>query len=251
MIIIDSWSGRLGNNVLQLVRAIHYASVRGYSHVHFPRHDIFTSTDIAVSHSSGVQIPQRDSFFSLKKFNITDPEPYHMRSIFQTYIKPIMCISFSCTPMPDNILFMHVRSGDTFSLYPHSAYVPAPLYFYTTAMKSFQNGVLVYEDMQNPCVEYLHRDSRVVTQSSSLTQDIQTLMKARHLAMGFGTFGFLIYLMNMNLKTLYIPKYVMDELPAGSWGDITLHIVDLPNYTAVGDWKNTPEQYTLITTFMV
>jgi hypothetical protein len=77
--------------------------------------------------------------------------------------------------------------------------------------------------------------------SSSLENDIGELCRATNLVIGFGTFGYMIYLMNSGLNMLYIPKYVLEELPEGPW-DITLNIIDLPNYIKCGEWKNTAAQ---------
>ena len=79
-------------------------------------------------------------------------------------------------------------------------------------------------------------------QSSSLINDVEELCCSSNLAIGFGTFGFLIYLINDKLQNLYIPSYVLNELPEGEWGEITLNVIDLPNYIKCGDWKNTEEQ---------
>ena len=74
--------------------------------------------------------------------------------------------------------------------------------------------------------------------------------------MGLGIFGFLIYFMNDNLKTLYIPRYTVEKqlgLDPDSdinWGpDITVHIIDLPNYIPCGQWYNTPEQRRFMITY--
>ena len=56
--------------------------------------------------------------------------------------------------------------------------------------------------------------------------------------------------MNTNLKNLYIPEYFIDELPDGPWGDdVNLHIIDLPNYIKVGEWKNSVEQRKFMLTY--
>ena len=67
---------------------------------------------------------------------------------------------------------------------------------------------------------------------------------AGSLVIGFGTFGSLLYLMNTKLKNLYIPKYACDVLIKGTeWGEnINVHIIDIPDYIKVGDWKNTQQQ---------
>ena len=60
---------------------------------------------------------------------------------------------------------------------------------------------------------------------------------------GFGTFGFLLYLMNPHLKNLFVPDFFVNELPKGHFGDdINVHIINLPNYIKVGEWKNSEEQ---------
>ena len=41
---------------------------------------------------------------------------------------------------------------------------------------------------------------------------------------------------------IYIPKYVIEELPKGNWGDVRINIIDLPNYIKCGEWKNTIQQ---------
>ena len=65
-------------------------------------------------------------------------------------------------------------------------------------------------------------------------------------------FGFLLYLINVNLKNLYIPKYFIDELPKGNWGnDLNVHIIDLPGYIKVGEWKNTKEQQKVMLDYYV
>ena len=47
--------------------------------------------------------------------------------------------------------------------------------------------------------------------------------------------------MNPYLKNIYIPDYF--RLYDGSYGEnIHVHIIDLPNYINVGEWKNTKEQ---------
>ena len=66
---------------------------------------------------------------------------------------------------------------------------------------------------------------------------------------GFGTFGLLLYFINDTLKNIYIPKYVIEELPKGNWGEVTLNIIDLPNYIKCGEWKNTIEQKNIMLTY--
>ena len=80
-----------------------------------------------------------------------------------------------------------------------------------------------------------------------MEDDLKILGSAQNIVIGFGTFGFLLYLMNTNLTNLYLPKYFVDELPKGEWGsDIKVTIVELPGYIKVGDWINSAEQRKLM-----
>jgi hypothetical protein len=93
MLIIEVWVGRTGNNILQLVRAIHYAVINSHNSIHFQQHSLLTSNIITlenIENSNKSQIS--DTFFSLKKYNIIDPEPYVMKEYFQKYVKPIFKI---------------------------------------------------------------------------------------------------------------------------------------------------------------
>jgi len=49
--------------------------------------------------------------------------------------------------------------------------------------------------------------------------------------------------MNPYLKNLYIPDFFINKLPKGEWGDdIEVHIIELPNYIKLGEWKFNEEQ---------
>jgi hypothetical protein len=51
------------------------------------------------------------------------------------------------------------------------------------------------------------------------------LANINNLIIGFGTFGFLLYLMNPYLKNLYIPDFFVNELPEGKWVMISKFIL--------------------------
>ena len=102
---------------------------------------------------------------------------------------------------------------------------------------------MICEDTLNPCINELMKLDNVEYTSTTLENDLKILCTAQNLVIGFGTFGFLLYLMNTNLKNLYLPKYFVNELPDGNWGtDIKIHIIELPNYIKVGEWRNSVEQ---------
>ena len=246
MLIIQSWSGRTGNNILQIIRAIHYAIINSHNSIQFQQHSLLTSNIITLENIENINKSQiSDTFFSLKKYNIIDPEPYIMKEYFQKYIKPIFKIQTENNNdvTNDKIIHIHFRGGDIFLSNPHKAYVQPPLSYYKNITKEYDNTILVCEDKKNPCINEILKQENVEYISNTLEKDLSILSNVSNLVIGFGTFGFLLYLMNPYLKNLYIPDFFVNELPKGSWGnDIKVRIIELPNYIKVGDWKNNVEQ---------
>jgi hypothetical protein len=245
MLIINYWKGRTGNNILQIIRAIHYAIVHNHDSIRFEPHSLLNKCEIIVELDNSNNEKIIDTFFSLKKYNIIDPEPYIMKDYFQKYIISIFKIQVDTTLIKNNdkTIYIHFRGGDIFSSNPHSAYVQPPLSYYKNIINDYDSIKLVCEDKKNPCINLLLKQENVEYISNTLEKDLSTLSNVSNLIIGFGTFSFLLYLMNTNLKNLFIPDFFVNELPKGEWGnDINVHIIDFPNYIKVGEWKNTNEQ---------
>ena len=246
MLIVNNWFGRTGNNILQLIRAIHYAKINNHNNIKFNKHSLLNKCEIIIELDTNITINNTsviDTFFSLKKFDIIDPEPYIMKKYFQKYIKPIYFNYDNKLLISKDALYIHFRGGDIFSKNPHNAYVQPPLSYYTNIINDYNAIKMVCEDKNNPCINELLKIDKVEYISNTLKEDLSLLSNASNVVIGFGTFGFLLYLMNINLKNLYIPGYFANELPKGDWGnDIKVHVINLPNYIKVGDWKNSVEQ---------
>ena len=250
MLNIQSWSGRTGNNILQIIRAIHYAIINNHNSIKFQQHSLLTSNIIKLENIENINKSQiNDTFFSLKKYNIIDPAPYIMKEYFQKYVKPIFKIQLENNNHVNNdkIIHIHFRGGDIFSNNRNKAYVQPPLSYYKNIINDYDSIKLVCEDKNNPCINELLKQKNVEYISNTLEKDLSILSNVSNLVIGFGTFGFLLYLMNPKLKNLYIPDFFVKELPKGSWGnDINVHIINLPNYIKVGDWEFNKEQRKLM-----
>ena len=250
MLIIQSWSGRTCNNILQIIRAIHYAVINSHNSIQFQQHSLLTSNIITLENIENINKSQiNDTFFSLKKYNIIDPEPYIMKEYFQKYVKSIFKIQIENNNVieNDNNIYIHFRGGDIFSSNPHKAYVQPPLSYYKNIINDYDNTILVCEDKKNPCINELLKQENIEYISNTLENDLSILSNVSNLVIGFGTFGFLLYLMNPCLKNLYIPDFFINELPKGEWGnDIKVHVINLPNYIKVGEWKFNKEQRKLM-----
>ena len=81
--IITEWTGRLGNNILQIIRCIHYALLNNHSLIIFQEHHLLNENKInlEIISNENTNIIKKDNFFSLKKFNMNDIEPIIMKLI--------------------------------------------------------------------------------------------------------------------------------------------------------------------------
>lgn len=241
MIIIDKWTGGLGNNILQLIRAIYYGKdIDKHYLVKYPNHKFLKGNQIRIEEGNNSLI-MKDSFFYLWKFGVKDPSPLKMKQLFNEYIREIFLIKAGDTDKSD-ILYIHIRSGDIFTGNgTHSFYVQPPLSYYMRCIEKYDKSVIVYENDKNPCISKLKELDNITSISSSISQDLTKLSKARDLVIGFGTFGMLIYFLAEGIEKIYIPKYCLDQLPKGNWG-VELVVWDLVGYIKCGEWKNSVDQ---------
>jgi len=257
MLIISSWYGRLGNNVLQLIRAIYFAQVHGYSQIVFPIHNMLESRCIYLSEIPDSKEPIRDIFFYLNHLGLGDPTPIVMKKIFQQYISDIFRVKCLEETFENNKIHFHIRGGDIFSdPRPHPWYVQPPLSYYTKIMAEYDKTTLVCEDKLNPCISKLMElgldDIEYV--SKTTIEDLSLLCNAKNVAIGYSSFGFLVYLINTQMKNFYLPSYFAEHSFGCSsveeWVDeefsTKIHIIHISNYIKLGNWKNTVEQRRLM-----
>lgn len=257
IVCIDNWFGRLGNNILQIIRAIHYGIHKECNEIIFPSNIFLTDTKIKISNKKNINevIKDKNNFFYIDLYNLPRLEPIDMKNIYIKYIKPIQQKNLEQkTSHPDD-LYIHIRSGDNFPINKkvHPAYVQPPLDYYKKIIESYKwnSVIIVFEDKLNPVIQKLiDIYPSINTQSSSdFLQDVSVLNMADNLVVGFGTFGFLLYFMNEHIKNFYIPRFFIDELPSGKWvynDELNLHIIETPNYIEVGKWENSKEQQELM-----
>jgi len=239
----------MGNNVLQIIRAIHYGKINNYNCLHFINRNFSNGkqTTIILNDEKNDNQDIYDSFFNIKNMGCSDPNPQLMKKYFQKYLKETFVYKNINRASNANILHIHIRAGDIFQgSGAHPAYVQPPLKYYKDIIESQKWGkiIVVYEDHGNPCVNALKNleVSNMKFTSDTLVNDIGVLCQSENLVLGFGTFGLLLFFLNQNIKQIYIPKYVIEELPKGNWGDVRINIIDLPNYIKCGEWKNTIQQ---------
>ncbi len=266
MIIITEWFGRLGNNIIQIINAIYYAIEHNHNIIQFPEHNMLLNNTIIINENAiDVNSVVSDTFFYILKYNIKRQEPYEMKEIFNKYIRYIFkIIDTSISDIQYNNtdnLYIHIRGGDIFNSNPHSYYVQPPLYYYKEIIKTYKHIYIITEDKLNPCINELIKLENVTLLDYDMNQQLNIVKQSQNLAIGFSTFGFLLYLLSPSLKNIYVPDYSINYCklenwgenfyPHGSWGNTLCNIINLPNYIKVNEWYNTSEQQNLMINYML
>ena len=104
--------------------------------------------------------------------------------------------------------------------------------------------VITQPDKRNPCIEgLLSWDSNIKIQCGTLREDVSSILKARKLVIGFGTFGWMLSMLSDRIHSLYCPTVCTDLF------DSFYHVppfyikrYDFENYIKMGTWKNTEHQ---------
>jgi hypothetical protein len=255
MLIINQWLGRLGQNILQILRAIHFAKTQGHTNIQFPQHPLLNSTTISLNKTitdNGNII--KHNFFYLHQIHIKDTEPYIYKQYFQKYIRPIFKLNYKegCN---DNI-YIHIRSEDLYNINPHSKHIGSPLAYYNYIIDNYYKDkqiIIIANDTIDPCIDILCKRSNVSFFSSQdLLTDLEQFTNIKHLIISIGLFDFLLYLLNEQLETLFMPDFTYSELIEGSYGtNIDLNIINIPNYIKLGEWTASSTQRQLMLDYIL
>jgi hypothetical protein len=235
---INEWYGRLGNNLLQLVRIIH-SGIKHSALVVYPEHPLLKNTifDFHDIKDTEIEIDFRDTFFYKNKYYTNDIHPYKYKTILDKYIYPIV----KQVALPDQItpnkndLVISIRSGDIFS--PsffknggHRAYIQPPLSFYKNIIENniFDRIFLVAEDRRNPVINSLielrpniiliinDNDQNInIDKSAYINQstvfDLSLLLNAYNLVLPNGTWGTIIASLNKKVKNIYCTNFWFND----------------------------------------
>ncbi|MEO0456157.1 MAG: hypothetical protein AAF152_06175 [Cyanobacteria bacterium P01_A01_bin.114] len=167
----------------------------------------------------------------------------------------------------EETLVIHMRGGDIFSECPHPAYTQPPLSFYEAAIRQCPTSkivVVTQDTCKNPCLAaLLNRYPDIRLQSGSLQDDVSTLLRAKYLVAGTGTFAIALAFCSRSIQTLYLPILDINR-KSGSvkrvpsiWNPVNIfnakatldfEVVgfQVQDYTAIGSWSNSDEQRALM-----
>jgi hypothetical protein len=162
--------------------------------------------------------------------------------------------------LSDNVLVIHVRSGDIFGYdinddhrsWIHKDYIQPPFEYYQRIIeyeKPEKIMIVSTPDFANPVISkilQIHKNVKLV--SNNIHKDVSLLTSAKKLVTGFGSFAAMSALMSRSITKLYIQQpfhdlVYLEDMPS-NFKDLDFEVVQshFPNYITRGTWKNTSEQ---------
>ena len=250
---ISKWCGRLGNNILQLKNAIQVALFYNCNII-IPNHEYFTTNyiivDSTINKNNSIKITH--DFFNFELINNIDRNLFNI-NMDKTIdiLKQIFRIK-NVSPLHDNDLVIHIRSGDIFKQKPHQSYIMPPLSYYTNIINNnnFNNITIIAECKSNPCInKLLALYPKIKFIKQSLDRDIKLLLASANVIESFGSFVPALLLVSNNIKNLYKPSYQVNFFGATSY-KINIHETDLNHYkNLLSPWQNTKKQINIMLTY--
>lgn len=247
MITVEPY-GRFGNNVIQLIHAIHVAEYLRISKIRLEFRQFDTNV-ISLCEASGDEMDLCGKYFDIGEMYGLYPELGRLvhadyERIAVRYLKPHLIhapLSIGHPFDPDKTLVIHIRGGDIFRSRPHPLYTQPPLDMYRQIMLRHADTrrIVLYEDDKNPVVDALkneYPDASFLSLPLDLT--IGALIEAKYIVSSFGTFVRSILLFNPDFKKVYC----VEQMQGWFGGGEREHIARLPGYMKHGEWKNIPEQ---------
>ena len=269
-IVIKNWFHRFGDNVFQIIRAIHVGIYLNKRMLDFPKHFLFKNTEIQLlpTGSPGQIKGQFDNFKSTKCGHIEQNILNTCSVINHDRIEPLLKYILNIKSndyFSENDLCIYMRSGDLFgskctnitgrggtetsieSIYNR---VQPPLDFYKKVIESRRWGKIriVCEDTNNPNVnELLKLYPEVVYKKSSISEDIETILSATNITYYNGNFLDALYIFSNTLKRFYcFGKKFTNQYKSG-YECIYYSANDY--YEQMGPWMISKSQLKLMTTF--
>jgi len=191
-------------------------------------------------------------FFKEEAFDYTLTNDQR-RELLQKYIYPHLKLT-DVENITDKTLVIHIRSGDIFGGWIHKDYVQPPLSFYKkiiTETNSSDILIVTQKDKTNPCIDgLLSWNPNIRLQTGSLREDVSTILKARKLVIGFGSFGWMLSLMSDNIRSLFCPISVHDLISSSfDTSPFSIKRYTFDRYIERGNWQCTEDQKELMLTY--
>lgn len=257
--------GRFSNNLIQLVTGIELARRLSLPWLKVFDFDLFQLTAPARLGSltllpPGPELPVGGNFLTGPFYFTEDVAPLlddfhmiHKYGLARRVLRPLLKLD----ALPDrraaaDELVVHIRSGDVFDPEPNPNYPQPPLAFYQMivtrlrAERRIGSVCIVAEDRGNPCVDALEHwlgEQRIVcrVQSGSFAEDIATVLGARQVVFGRGTFGVGMCFVSDSITEVHtFANALYSQMPGLSL--VTVTNDPTGGYIKPGEWRRTEAQ---------
>lgn len=257
---INDWYGRFGNNVQQICNGLLFSEIHGSGFIS-PDHEFINPIYFNATKDSPITGVNQFFYYSgeFKTFDINQNYLYkNIRRVANTYILPQFKFEIE-EPFDEDTLVIHLRSGDIFGepdYVPHPEYYPNPLCYFLNLIEEFPKVLIVKEpDNYHPVINELKKIDKVQFQSKTVLEDFATLLRAKNLASsGTGTFPLAAALCSGNIRNfycsdIYLTGHLNPEMLMET--DVTVNMMELPNYIQEDKWTKSEEQVSRILTYKI
>jgi hypothetical protein len=254
---INSWFGRVGNNIIQLRNVILIAIY--YNHnIEIPKHNFFNTTFIKISDNTNQDVyvdNEGCDFFYYEKIKKFDRKCFFENiDKMKNILKTIVSIDYSKVKSLDSTLVIHIRGGDLFSHSPPQNYIHPPLKYYKDIIEAndYKKIIILCEDNINPIIEkLLNTYPQISFKKNNLEQDILTIISCKYIVHSLGTFIPSLLLLNSEIEKVYYPNYsVQINESIHYFSNVNFISSNLDTYNKImGKWENKASQNKFLIAF--
>jgi len=263
------WRGRLGNNISQVMNAIHIGLYYNIN-ILLLSHYFFNNTTVVINETKILDIDKEkhildintcfynneiiDSYFVdnsiyLNNYQI-NKECFKMNNEkVIKIIRELFIFKYNdLKPLNNNDLTIHIRSGDIISSNINCSYIIPPLSYYIKIIESgnYDNIYLLCEDTLNPCTnELLKLYPKIQFKINDIVDDIKIVLSSTNIVMSYGSFIPALSNMSDYIQKIYMPSYTTNEHYDQIHNDkIEIIKIDLDDYKKkIGNWVNSKKNY--------
>lgn len=244
----------MGNYIICIINALHYAKFYNYNIKLPSNHKIVKDDYVVFNNNISINEPFVKKIitdFFESTFVKKDKEILFFLNHGQVVDKLQSILNIQLDENLEVDCLIHIRSGDIFKNNVHKLYAQPPLHYYLEILKknTFNNIYLIAEDTLNPVInQLLNLYPNINFKIQSFENDIKLILSAKTIITGIGTFIPSVVLCNSKCKTIYSskeenqfykPYFIIKQINV-----ITFLYDDY--YNIMGEWKNSEEQRDLM-----
>ena len=229
MLIVEKY-GRLGNNILQLLKVISYS----LSFVVPEKIDLRTLKQYQseVFKNCPDYLFDNDTVEMKRSFWDKNIDNNKYKKIMEI-VTEILDIKMECDVDFDNTLIIHVRGGDALNTTGRINWKHVPFYVYKDIIDNshYKKILVVSEDKTNPVIsKILDTYSNSYFQSNSVDTDFKLIANALYVVDSQSSFTTTAILLNKDIKTLYTSNILSTETKTQYHSTTNVIKYDLKDY---------------------